>query len=177
MEILSRRIRELRIDSDMKQSDMGAALGITQNMVSNYENGREPPLDIIVAYARFFNVSIEYLFGVTNEKVQPVYATDKALRDMQEAAAAHGDEPFSRVDVARLAVTFAAYYKAGAPVGSVPMACTTAFIKAMTALLDAASRKDWAALLIACNDAALAGLGTSDAMRAAIETRPETPEK
>ena len=44
MDILSRRIRELRVDSDMKQGDMGAALGITQNMVSNYENGREPPL-------------------------------------------------------------------------------------------------------------------------------------
>lgn len=39
MDILSRRIKELRIDHDLKQGEMGEALGITQNMVSIYENG------------------------------------------------------------------------------------------------------------------------------------------
>ena len=158
MDILSKRIRELRVDHDMKQGEMGAALGITQNMVSNYENGREPPLDTVLAYAQYFNVSVEYLLGVSNERTRAPQGGEKALDDMQAAAAARGETPFSRGDVAQLAAAFVAYYKAGAPAGSAPMECVAAFLPAMARVLDAAARQDVAALLVACDDVAKAGL-------------------
>ena len=163
MDILSRRIRELRMDSDMKQGEMGAALGITQNMVSNYENGREPPLDTVLAYASYFDVSVEYLLGVSNDRIRAPQNGDKAISDMQAAA---GDyvRTFTRSDVAQLAGAFVEYYKAGAPAGNVPMECVTAFLPAMGRVLDAATRQDVAALLIACDDVAQAGLKITGAL-------------
>lgn len=158
MDILSKRIRELRIDHDMKQGEMGNALGITQNMVSNYENGREPPLDTVLAYAQYFDVSVEYLLGVSNERMRAPQGGAKLIDDMQAAAAARGEKPFSRGDVAQLAAAFVAYYKAGAPAGSAPMECVAAFLPAMARVLDAATRQDVPALLLACDDVAKAGL-------------------
>ena len=168
MDALSRRIRELRIDNDLKQGEMGAAIGITQNMVSNYENGREPPIDTVIAYAAYFGVSVEYLLGLTNERTRATHDNEKALDDMQAAALAHGDAPFSRADIAQLAAAFVAYYEAGAPAGSAPMACVAAFLPAMARLLDAATQQDTAALLLACNDVARAGLDVTGALGAAL---------
>ena len=143
---------------------MGTALGITQNMVSNYENGREPPLDTVLAYAQYFNVSVEYLLGISNERMRASQDAGKVLDDMQAAAAAREETPFSRSDVAQLAAAFVAYYKAGAPAGSVPMECVTAFLPAITRVLDAATRQDVAALLVACDDVAKAGLNITGAL-------------
>lgn len=164
MDILSRRIRELRVDSDMKQGDMGAALGITQNMVSNYENGREPPLETVLAYAAYFNVSVEYLLGVSNERVRAPQDGAQMLDDMQAAAVAHGCSAFTRSDIAQLAGAFVAYFKAGAPAGNAPMECVTAFLPAMGRVLDAAAHQDVAAMLVACDDVAQAGLKITGAL-------------
>ncbi len=168
MDILSKRIRELRIDHDLKQGEMGAALGITQNMVSNYENGREPPYETVLAYARYFHVSVEYLLGVTNEPVRVEQDVDKAFEAMQAAADRCGDQPYTRGDIARLTDAFAAYYKAGAPAGSAPMACVAAFLPAMTRLLEAAVRQDAPAMLAACEDVGKAGLDVPGVLGSAL---------
>lgn len=42
---------------------------ISKNSYIRYENGeRNPPLDVIVTYAKFYNVSIDYIAGLTNDK-------------------------------------------------------------------------------------------------------------
>ena len=158
MDILKKRMRDLREDSDMKQSALAEALNISQSAISGYECGREPPLDVIFQYAEYFNVSVEYMLGLTNEKRPAVKEDERAIEDMQTAAAARGETPFSRGDVAQLAAAFVAYYKAGAPAGSAPMECVAAFLPAMARVLDAATRQDVAALLVACDDVAKAGL-------------------
>lgn len=158
MDILKKRMRDLREDSDMKQSALAEALNISQSAVSGYECGREPPLEVIFQYAEYFDVSVEYMLGLTNEKRPVVKEDERAIEEMQAAAAARGETPFSRSDVAHLAAAFVAYYKAGAPAGSAPMECVAAFLPAMTRVLDAAARQDVAALLIACDDVAKAGL-------------------
>lgn len=172
MDALSRRIRELRVDSDLTQEEMGTALGITQNMVSNYENGREPSIDTILAYSNHFGVSVEYLFGLTDERMRMTPASEKNFDTMHAAAFGYGDKPFSRSDIAQLAASFVKYYKAGAPAGSVPMACTVAFLGAMTRLLDAATQGDAAAVMIASDDAARAGVDTGHALGAVMGIRP-----
>lgn len=158
MDILKKRMRDLREDSDMKQSALAEALNISQSAISGYECGREPPLDVIFQYAEYFNVSVEYMLGLTNEKRPAVKEDERAIEDMQTAASARGETPFSRGDVAQLAAAFVAYYKAGAPAGSAPMECVAAFLPAMARVLDAATRQDVAALLVACDDVAKAGL-------------------
>jgi len=164
LDILKKRMHDLRVDRDLKQSEVADALGLGRSVISVYECGREPPLDVIFKYAEFFGVSVEYLLGLTNEKRPVVKADAQAVEDMQAAALAHGDEPFSRSDVAQLAAAFVQYYRAGAPAGSAPMECVTAFLPAMCRVLDAATRQDVPALLTACDDVARAGLGITGAL-------------
>ncbi len=62
-----RRIRDLREDHDLKQSDMAGYLKCTQVCYSYYENGqRDIPTDVIIKLADYYNVSIDYLLGRTN---------------------------------------------------------------------------------------------------------------
>lgn len=58
------RIKDLREDRDMRQSDLAAAVGIDQRTISNYETGKtNPDSDALIRLANFFNVSIDYLVG------------------------------------------------------------------------------------------------------------------
>jgi len=63
------RIRNLREDKDMKQSEIARFLNCTQACYSNYENGkRDIPTETLIMLADFYNVSVDYLLGRTNEK-------------------------------------------------------------------------------------------------------------
>ena len=64
-----RRIRDLREDRDLKQSDLAALLNCTQACYSNYENGkRDIPSEVLRTLAEFYGVSVDYLLEVTNVK-------------------------------------------------------------------------------------------------------------
>lgn len=77
MDILKKRMRDLREDNDMKQSELADALGLGRSVISVYECGREPPLDVIFKYAEYFGVSVGYLLGLTNEKGPPSKKTNR----------------------------------------------------------------------------------------------------
>lgn len=58
-------IKELREDRDLTQSQLAEILGTTQRTVSYYENNqREIPVNMLVKYARYFNVSLDYICGL-----------------------------------------------------------------------------------------------------------------
>ena len=58
------RIRDLREDRDLRQSDLAEAVGIDQRTISNYETGKSnPDSDALIKFADFFGVSIDYLVG------------------------------------------------------------------------------------------------------------------
>ena len=58
------RIKDLREDMDLRQSDLAAATGIDQRTISNYETGKTAPdAYALIKLADFFNVSIDYLVG------------------------------------------------------------------------------------------------------------------
>lgn len=62
-----KRIRDLREDHDLKQSDLAQYLKCTQVCYSYYENGhRDIPTDILIKLADYFHVSIDYLLGRTD---------------------------------------------------------------------------------------------------------------
>ncbi len=62
------RIRDLREDADLTQDQLIQKLGMHKTTYTNYEQGkREPPLEFIVNLAKFYNVSIDYIAGLTNE--------------------------------------------------------------------------------------------------------------
>ena len=63
------RVRNLREDRDLNQTQLGEALNMTQRRVSYIECGKyEPSIDDIVAICRFFKVSADYLLGLSSEK-------------------------------------------------------------------------------------------------------------
>lgn len=63
------RLRDLREDNDISQSECAKIGYISKNSYIRYENGeRTPPLDVIVTYAKYYNVSIDYIAGLTNDK-------------------------------------------------------------------------------------------------------------
>lgn len=63
------RIRDLREDADLNQSQMAAVLGMSQTGYSKYETGtNDIPTEILIKLANYHNTSIDYLLGLTNVK-------------------------------------------------------------------------------------------------------------
>lgn len=63
------RIKDLREDSDRKQREIAEMLGISQQHYQLYESGkRELPMHLFIELAKFYNVSLDYIAGLTNEK-------------------------------------------------------------------------------------------------------------
>jgi len=57
------RVRQLREQSGLSQSDLGASLGVSRQTINSLERGRYlPSLPLAFALARFFNTSIEEIF-------------------------------------------------------------------------------------------------------------------
>ncbi len=60
------QIRYLRKSNNLTQKELSNQLGLTPKMISFYENSeRIPPIDIVVKLAEIFNVSSDYLLGVS----------------------------------------------------------------------------------------------------------------
>lgn len=61
------RLRDLREDADLTQTQMAQELGCYQQTYSAYELGqRLIPPEVLIALARFHNTSVDYLLGLTN---------------------------------------------------------------------------------------------------------------
>ena len=62
------RIQDLRIDSDLSQKQISEILHISQRSYSHYETGsREIPVEMLIRLANYYNTSIDYLLGETND--------------------------------------------------------------------------------------------------------------
>ena len=63
------RIKDLREDNDITQREIAEYLHIKQNTYSQYENGkRQLPIDMLIALAKFYNTSTDYILGLTDNK-------------------------------------------------------------------------------------------------------------
>ena len=63
------RIRDLREDRDLNQTQVAVMLGMSQTGYSKYETGENDiPTAILIKLARFYGTSIDYLLGETNQK-------------------------------------------------------------------------------------------------------------
>jgi len=64
--MIYQKIRDLREDHDLKQRELAAYLNCSQRTYSNYELGqRDIPTDILIKLSNFYNVSVDYLLGLT----------------------------------------------------------------------------------------------------------------
>lgn len=99
--MLGQRIAMLRKQCGFSQAELAERLGVSSSSVGMYEQGRrEPSAALLVAMAREFQVSIDYLLtGI------PGHSTDHLLEELLDAAQERlhrrGD-PFSRQELAVL---------------------------------------------------------------------------
>lgn len=86
------RIKDLREDMDLRQSDLAKATGIDQRTISNYETGKTvPDAYALVKLADFFDVSIDYLLGRTRydyataeKKVKMIDQIQRQLEELKK---------------------------------------------------------------------------------------------
>lgn len=64
-----RRIRDLRTDNDLRQVDVDEILECHEGVYRRYENGqREIPIWALIKLAERYDVSVDYMLGVTDYK-------------------------------------------------------------------------------------------------------------
>lgn len=65
---LKERLKELRAESGLTQKELAAKLSITRSAYSLYEIGtREPSIAVLIDMAKFFEVTLDYLVGISDE--------------------------------------------------------------------------------------------------------------
>lgn len=80
---------ELRKDRGLTQTQLAEALNMSQSTISAYERGEvQPDFETLIQISQFFNVSIEYLLGVSREMNPPrVNSSVILLKNLPEQAA------------------------------------------------------------------------------------------
>lgn len=69
MSIFNDRLRAFRKQTRFNQRDMAQELGLTHRSYRRYESGEsEPTLSVLIKLADYFQVSLDYLAGRTDEK-------------------------------------------------------------------------------------------------------------
>lgn len=66
-----KRIRDLKEDKDLTQTQPAAILGMSQTGYSKYETGEnDVPTSILIKLASLYGTSVDYILGITDEKQQ-----------------------------------------------------------------------------------------------------------
>lgn len=95
---MKNRLKDLRKGRRLTQEEFGEIISVTQQNISKYENDvYEMPIDVLVNVSQYFNVSIEYLLGLTEIKRDiagqvVVNKTVDEYYDLVEAFKTLGDE-------------------------------------------------------------------------------------
>lgn len=64
-----KRIKDLREDKDLSQTNLAKILNMAQTTYSGYETGnRNIPNDLLIKLALFYETSTDYILGITNER-------------------------------------------------------------------------------------------------------------
>lgn len=65
--VFGKKLKELRLEKGLSQRILGENLGVCNQSISFWESGaREPDLNAVVEIAKFFDVSVDYLLGLTD---------------------------------------------------------------------------------------------------------------
>lgn len=79
-------VRQLRTNRGISQVELAAALGVTKQCISNWENGNiAPSLDMLLKISKYFSVSTDYLLGIDNRKyIETTGLTDGQITHIQQ---------------------------------------------------------------------------------------------
>ena len=65
MSIFPQRLKELRIEKELSQNQLAKETGFSQAAINRWESGLQiPNIEVAIAFAKFFEVSTDYLLGL-----------------------------------------------------------------------------------------------------------------
>lgn len=74
-----RRIRDFREDNDLTRTQVAKMLGMSQTGYSKYETGENDiPTYVLIKLSDFYNTSVDYLLGLTDEMRPYVRREDRS---------------------------------------------------------------------------------------------------
>ena len=80
----SKTLSMLRQEKGISQRSVAAALGVSQALLSHYENGaREPGFDFLIRAAEYYGVSTDYLLGRTAFRSLTAFADAEAGKNVK----------------------------------------------------------------------------------------------
>ena len=86
---ISKRIKDLRTDKEKTQQEVADYLNIERKTYLRYEKGEhEIRINIIVKLAEYYNVSIDYILGLT-DKEKPFKSNDTLTKEEQKVLRAY----------------------------------------------------------------------------------------
>jgi len=94
-----KRLRRLRLENDLTQAQLAKIFGLneTGSTIASWEQGRSRPnIEEIVKLASFFEVSVDYLLCVTDDK-QPYKKHYFSIQELKNAGIVVGDGDHPRV--------------------------------------------------------------------------------
>jgi transcriptional regulator with XRE-family HTH domain len=67
--VVANRLRDLREDADLNQTQLAKILGMSQTGYSKYETGENDiPTQVLIKLSQFYKTSIDYILGVSDQK-------------------------------------------------------------------------------------------------------------
>lgn len=151
MDTFSRRLKMLRLEAGYKQSDLATAMHTSVSVISNYENGREPPYGMLVQFAQYFGVTTDYLLGLSSTKQPDNGALLAEVNRAAKLTEQTGAQPIDAAEVQALFAALIAYTKVQAPAGKLPVDFVHSQICRMTEMLKALTSRNVAEVLDANN--------------------------
>jgi transcriptional regulator with XRE-family HTH domain len=75
MIVVGIRLKQLRESANLSQMKLGGLNGYIQSRIARYEKGQAvPPLELLLWYADHFDVSLDYIFGRTDNQQGKIYS-------------------------------------------------------------------------------------------------------
>lgn len=88
------RLKDLREDCDLSQEQIAKVLGTDQSYYAKYENGKRPiTFERAIILAKFYNVSLDYIAGLTKDKGGLHKKSDKSINIDQS----HSNKPVVKI--------------------------------------------------------------------------------
>lgn len=94
--MLYQRLRDLREDADLTQKQVADLIGVSINHYGKYERGEtDIPLEKAIILAKYYDVSLDYLAGLTNQKKSMSIKEQIALVTMYRSLNAYNQKRIS----------------------------------------------------------------------------------
>lgn len=93
------KLRELRVINNLTQQELADKIDITRFTYCNYENEKtQPPIDLLIKIANYFNVSLDYLCG-NEQTTKDIIYLDNLSKEQKEYISFAKDKTVSIADI------------------------------------------------------------------------------